>query len=108
VGDGHERGIGIGEEEVEVGRAAGGELQRPAIEERHDEVDAARRGLREERVEDRRHSHGWQGEGRVHGVPTGRRDRERQRRRRGDAPHRRELDRELALQQRRQPGRHRR
>ena len=59
---------------------------------------------RGERVEHRRERLRRQPEHRVHPVPAGGRDRERQRGRRRDAAHRRELDREIAVQQLGDPG----
>ena len=96
----HERGVRRREEEVDVGSALDRELERSAIHHRDDEVHAERGASppRARRAPARATAGGSPRPGYI-AVTARPRDRQRQRGRRGDAPHRCELDRQLTTQQ---------
>ena len=94
-----ERAVRLREEEVDVGRPAGDERQRVAVHERDDEVHPEGPRRRCELVEDGLERRRRQEERGIHGVSAGPGHRERQCRADGDAAHRRELDRQVAVEQ---------
>jgi hypothetical protein len=73
-----QRGVRVTEEEVDVGGARGGEIQRTAIDQRDEEVHAPRHGIRRERFEHGRERSRGQRQRWIHAVAAGSGDRERQ------------------------------